>query len=916
LSGAGKSSLAFDTVFAEGQRRFIESMSTYARQFLDQMERPPVDDIENVLPAVALEARNSVRNARSTVGTLSEVTDVLRLLFAHVGEIRCPEDGGVVRRQTAEEIALELVEGGLGSSILITAPLPRPVRRADQAIRELARQGYRRYLEDGDIKKLTSEASWARRLDPLLLLLGRFQAAEKVLARIQEAVEEGLEIGSGRIEVYGTDGVRYYRTGLSCSRCGREFQDPVPALFSFNSPLGACARCQGFGRVIGVDRRRVVPDQALSLQQRPLAPWNSPAYEDLYDQLLVACRKRDVPVDVPWSDLSEEARLWIWSGEGDFVSVEKFFGWLEKRSYKVHVRVLLARYRSYDPCPSCGGGRLCAEACNVRLLERTLPELLGLSVEEFGGWLGEAKWSEVQREKAGPLLGQLVERASVLERVGLGYLALDRHARTLSGGETQRINLAAALGSGLTSTLYVLDEPTIGLHPSDSEKLMALLRSLADRGNTVLVVEHDRTLIEGADHIIDLGPGAGEQGGEVLVQGPLDQILACEKSLTASYLKPRPRTVARNHLARFRREQGRRSLADELEGRKQFTVVGASVHNLRDLTLRFPQHALVAVTGVSGSGKSTLVENVLFANLNKGRRALDIEPGECVRLDGFEGLGGVMFVGQQPLGKSKRSNAVTYIKAYDQIRRLFAATPQARRTGVTPGHFSFNVDKGRCPTCKGSGEVEVDMQFMSPISISCDECGGSRFKRHLLRIRFCGLNIAETLQLTVDEAMERFVGQKKLLDKLQYLVDAGLGYLRLGQSTASLSGGECQRLKLASFLSDELPEPHLLLFDEPTTGLHMADIDLLCGTLRRLVKAGHSVVVVEHSADLIARTDWIVDLGPGGGAQGGHLLYSGPLERFVETADGPTADELRKFLGGRHEIEDFKRTYREGDVAQ
>jgi excinuclease ABC subunit A len=897
LSGAGKSSLAFDTIFAEGQRRFVESMSTYARQFLDQMERPPVDEMENVLPAVALEARNSVRNARATVGTLSEVTDVLRLLFAHVGEVRCPDDGEVARRLAPEEMAQQLIAGEVGDTYLVIASVPRPEQRADEALRELTRQGFRRFLENGEVVQVTSRDRWPRRIDPLPLVLGRFRSGQGSSARVQAIIEEGLSLGAGRVEAHGPEGVRHFNSGLSCSHCGREFQVPVPALFSFNSPLGACPRCQGFGRVIGVDRRRVIPDGSLTLGQRPIAPWNTPAYSDLYDRLEEACEERGVDLDTPWDDLPGAVREWVWGGDGEFVSLEEFFRWLEKRSYKVHVRVLLARYRSYDQCPDCGGGRLRPEASSVRVLERTLPELSSLSVEEFRDWFSDAQWSDEERAKVGSLLEELEERVSVLDRVGLGYLTLDRQARTLSGGETQRVNLAAALGSGLTSTLYVLDEPTIGLHPSDSERLMALLRSLARRGNTVLVVEHDRALIEGSDHIIDLGPAAGDKGGQVLVEGSLSEVLKSEESLTASYLRAKPRTAARDHLARFRREQGRRSLREELEGREQFSVIGASAHNLRGLTVNFPQGALVAVTGVSGSGKSTLVENVLYGNLQQSRGVGGVDPGECVGLEGFQDLGGVLFVGQQPLGKSRRSNPVTYIKAYDQIRKLFAATPLARAQGITPGHFSFNVGKGRCPVCKGSGAVEVDMQFMSTASIVCDECSGRRFRPRVLGIRFCGLNIAETLDLTVSAAIRRFVGHKKLQRRLKYLVDAGLGYLRLGQSTATLSGGECQRLKLASFLSDRLPAPHLLLFDEPTTGLHMADIELLCGTLRRLVKAGHSVVVVEHSPDLIARADWVVDLGPGGGARGGDLLYSGPLESFVEAADGPTARELRRHLG-------------------
>jgi excinuclease ABC subunit A len=895
-SGAGKSSLAFDTVFAEGQRRFVESMSTYARQFLQQMERPPVGEIRNLLPAVAIEARNGVRNARSTVGTLSEVTDVLRLLFTHLGETRCPDDGATVRSLTSEEIADQLSRGAVGGQFLLVARLCRPSRRADSALRELVRQGFSRRLEGRDAVRMTSSDGWSKRLDPLLLILGRFRAEPSVRGRLAAAIEDGLGMGDAKIEAHGEKGTRYFSRAFACSCCGREFRRPVPALFSFNSPLGACARCQGFGRVIGVDRGRVIPDPRRSLSQRPIAPWNSPAYEDLYEGLFEACSERGVSLEVPWGDLPSEVQEWIWHGEGDFVNLDRFFRWLEKRSYKVHVRVLLARYRAYDPCPECHGGRLQPEGNLVRLAGKTLPELCRLSVEEFRRWLGEREWSPRELEIASPLLGELEERIAVLHRVGLDYLTLDRQARSLSGGETQRINLAAALGSGLTSTLYVLDEPTIGLHPRDSDRLLALLKSLAERGNTILVVEHDRTLMEGADHVIDLGPAAGEQGGQVIVEGTVRDLLACDDSLTAAYLRQRPSTPARSHVARYRREQGRESLTEEMEARAQFEIVGARVHNLENLSVRFPRQALVVVTGVSGSGKSTLVENVIYANLQRRRGKTDVDPGECDRLGGFDDLSEVILVDQQPLGRSKRSNPVTYVKAYDEVRRLFASVPQARSEGIAAGHFSFNLTKGRCAVCEGTGETEVDMQFMSAVTVICEGCEGRRFRPEVLAIRFRGLNIAETLDLTVEAAIRHFVGNRRLRTRLRQLIEAGLGYLRLGQPTSTLSGGEAQRLKLASFLGAGMEEPRLFLFDEPTTGLHMADIDLLCKTLRRLVRAGHSVVVVEHSPDFIARADWIIDLGPGGGVRGGRLLFSGPVEPFLDQVRGPTADELRRHL--------------------
>jgi excinuclease ABC subunit A len=896
-SGAGKSSLAFDTVFAEGQRRFVESMSTYARQFLDQMERPPVEAIHNILPAVALEASNTIRNARSTVGTITEVYDVLRLLFSHVGEPECPEGHGAVRRYTTREAADEIAGGVVGERVVLVAPVRRPKKAATAALRELVRQGYARRLVGDEIVRMDSKATWEKELDPMPLVLGRYQANGGEVAALAAAVEEGDRLVLVRLEARGELGTRHFSLRLACTVCGARVRPPTPALFSFNSPLGACPECQGFGRVIGVDRRRVIPDGTQTLAQGPIAPWNTPAYEDLYEKLIRACQERGLPLDVPWDELPDEVRAWVWSGKGPFTNLDRFFRWLEKRSYKVHVRALLARYRSYDPCPACGGSRLQPEALRVRLDGVTLPELAALSVERFRQWLAGRDWTARQREVAGHLLEQLAERIEVLHRVGLDYLALDRQARTLSGGEAQRIHLAAALGSGLTSTLYVLDEPTIGLHPRDSDRLIDLLGDLAKRGNTVLVVEHDRTIIKGADHIIDLGPAAGEHGGRVLVEGDLAQVMATEASLTGQYLRDRPHTPARRHGARYRRERGQESLEEELAAQPRVRVRGARAHNLRGFDLELPLEGLVAITGVSGSGKSTLVENVIFANYQRARGVVEVDPGECDALEGLDDLADVVLIDQRPLGRSSRSNAVTYVKAYDDIRKLYASTPRARARKITPGHFSFNLDLGRCPECKGTGVVTVDMQFMAEVTVTCDHCQGRRFRAEVLGVLVDGLNIAETLELTVEQAIERFRGERRLVKRLQPLVDTGLGYLRLGQSTSTLSGGEAQRLKLASFLSErDGGERRLFLFDEPTTGLHMSDIDLLYHTLRRLVKRRHGIVVVEHSLELVSRADWIVDLGPGGGVHGGELLYSGPLRPFLDEVESPTAEELRRYL--------------------
>ncbi|MFL6293917.1 MAG: excinuclease ABC subunit UvrA [Thermoanaerobaculia bacterium] len=898
-SGAGKSSLAFDTIFAEGQRRFVESMSTYARQFLDQMERPPVDAIDNILPAVALEAKNAVRNARSTVGTITEAMDVLRLLFTHLGEVGCPNGHGPVRSYTPEEAARELVEGAAGDPFTLLVRIPRPKKGAEDALGELIRQGFQRRLQGEEVVRMEPGERWPAKLDPLPLVLGRFPARQDATARILDTVEAGFRMangGGGKVEARGST-VRLYSRELSCAVCGEVVRRPTPALFSFNSPLGACPTCQGFGRVIGIDRARVIPDPKRSLSERPIAPWNTPAYEELYDELLKAAKKRGIALDRPWSDLSEEDREWVWSGAGKQTNLEEFFEWLEARTYKVHVRVLLARYRSYNPCPDCGGARLRPEAVAVRLEGKNLPDLMAMSIERLRSWLRERRWTPRQREVAGHLLDEIAERIEVLHRVGLDYLTLDRQARTLSGGETQRIHLAAALGSGLTSTLYVLDEPTIGLHPQDSERLLELLRDLARRGNTVLVVEHDRTLIKGADHIIDLGPAAGEHGGQVVAEGPLSVILACEASLTGRYLRERPSTPARRHVARFRREQGWETLAQEISNLPRVSIRGARAHNLKNVDVDLPLGAMVAVTGVSGSGKSTLIENVLYGTYQRARGVVDVDPGECDSLLGLEALEDVTLVDQRPLGRSTRSNPITYIKAYDEIRKLFAGTSDARVRGITPAHFSFNVERGRCPACEGTGVTEVDMQFMAPVTVPCETCQGHRFRPEVLAVRYRGRNISEALELTVEAALDFFADQKRLCRRLRMLNEVGLGYLRLGQATSTLSGGEAQRLKLASFLDRPGSEgKRLFLFDEPTTGLHLSDIDLLYHTLRKLVQRGDGVIVVEHSPDLIARADWIVDMGPGGGVHGGEVLYSGPLEPFLDQVESPTAEELRRHL--------------------
>ncbi|HVR28394.1 MAG TPA: excinuclease ABC subunit UvrA [Thermoanaerobaculia bacterium] len=920
-SGSGKSSLAFDTVYAEAQRRFIESMSTYARQFLEQVERPPVEAMRGILPAVALAARNTVKNARSTVGTMTEAYDVLRLVFAHLGRVACEHGHGELRSSTAPQAADQLVSAAGGEPITVLAPIRRPAKRADAALAELVRQGYFRILHDGRVERIEARRRWPKELDPLPLVLGRFSPSPRSRSRLTAAIEEAYRLSGGRVELRGAPD-RFLGQRLTCPECGATSTRPQPALFSFNSPLGACPECQGFGRVIGVDRERVIPDPGKTLRERPIAPWNSPSYEEHYQPLWKAARRRGVPLDVPWRDLDASAREWVWSGDADrdFVSLSRFFAWLERRNYKMHVRVLLSRYRAYEECRSCGGRRLCPEALSVKVKGKDASELARLSVEELRAWLQAQTWEPWERETAAHLLDELGGRLDTLHRVGLDYLTLDRQARTLAGGEAQRIQLASALGTGLTSTLYVLDEPTIGLHPQDSERLLALLRDLASRGNTVLVVEHDRTLIRGADHVIDLGPRAGDRGGEVMAEGSFEEVLRSETSLTARYLRNgiwgdgeragaggAGGDCAASEVAEARAgcepRGGFETAAIDVDALPRIGIRGAAENNLRDLDVDLPVGCLVAVTGVSGSGKSTLVHRVLHDTYQRSKGVVEVEPGRCRELLGLERLEDLVLVDQRPLGRSSRSNPVTYSKAYDEIRRLFASTPSARREGVTAGHFSFNLEGGRCPDCEGTGVEEVDMQFMAPVEVVCDRCQGRRFLPKVLAVTWGGLDIAETLELTVEQAQAHFAAESRVRRRLESLAAVGLGYLRLGQSTATLSGGEAQRLKLATFLdagrgARRAAAPRLFLFDEPTTGLHMADIDLLHRTLRRLVARGDGVVVIEHSLDLIARADWIVDLGPGGGEHGGALLFSGPRQRFVEEGRSPTAVELRLFLAG------------------
>ncbi|RMD83516.1 MAG: excinuclease ABC subunit A, partial [Candidatus Dadabacteria bacterium] len=864
VSGSGKSSLVFDTLYAEGQRRYVQSLSTYARLFLEQMERPDVDFVSDVPPAIALEQKNAIKNARSTVGTITEVHDYLRLLMTHAGAISCLECGAPVRKRTVEDVASELESARAGRRLIIHAEIPLADVEPEEAVAAVRRQGYSRAMV-GETTVLLEEAGTdAVRDGKLDVVIDRLVAGPDKGTRLREALERGFHLGRGTVLVSDatTGEATRYQNRLACTRCGRDHLAPSPQLFSFNSPLGACPECEGFGRVVDIDLDKVIPNKRLSLKDGAIAPWSTPAYQDFQEEFLRAAERRGYSTELPYSQLPDEAKRWILEGDRETPGIRGFFDWLESRRYKTHVRILLARYRTYRTCPACHGARLRPEALAVRVGRWNIAELAALSISKLRRVIARLPLDDSARARCQPVLRELKNRLAYLDEVGLGYLTLDRQARTLSGGEAQRIHLAAALGSALTDTLYALDEPTVGLHPRDSGRLLSVLRKLTRAGNTVVLVEHDPTIIAGADHVIDLGPGGGARGGEVLYQGPPSEL-------------PRQRTATgRLLLIRTLHRQERREV--KADG-PALVVRGAREHNLAIDRLVIPLRRLVCVTGVSGSGKSTLVENVIYENYLRERGLGGHEAGACDGIDGFEQLEDVLMMRQTPIGRSLRSNPVTYIKCYDEIRKIFAATAAARRSKLGSAAFSFNSPGGRCERCQGTGRITIEMHFMADIDVVCDECGGKRFKERVLEVRYRDRNINDVLEMTVDEAREFFADRPALRTRLDCLAAVGLGYLKLGQPTSTLSGGEAQRLKLASFLAEERKSRGtLFIFDEPTTGLHLADVHTLIGVLDGLVERGHSVLVVEHHTDFISHADYVIDLGPEGGDAGGRVVVAGP----------------------------------------
>ncbi|KPK62748.1 MAG: excinuclease ABC subunit A [Planctomycetes bacterium SM23_32] len=891
VSGSGKSSLALDTLYAEGQRRYIESFSAYARQFLERMDKPDVDAVENVPPAIAIEQKNPVKNRRSTVGTATELNDYMRLFWARVGHVFCPDCDREIVAHAVGRVVEEAAAMPEGTRFMVTFPLTLTERLSTQQQADRIREmGFVRLLVGGEVADITADET------PQLpagaeveVVVDRLIVREGVSERLTEAVETCYRLGKGRCRVRAVGGaeggrMREFTRMLRCTECGREMPTPTPQLFSFNNPLGACENCSGYGATIAISRQRCAPDPGKSLRDGAIAPWTTETTAECLEQLLAGAPEAGIPVDVPWGELEPWQRDAVFEGTEHFYGVMDFFDWLETKKYKLHVRVLLSRYRSYVTCQQCGGTRLTPEARAVKVGRVSIADVNAMTIERADRFFREeVELTDYERKISSLLLREIRSRLDCLVRIGLGYLTLDRHTRTLSGGEMQRVNLTTSLGSALVNTLYILDEPSIGLHARDADRLIAILKNLRDCGNTVVVVEHDRPIIEAADHVIDLGPGAGERGGRVVYSGPADELCRSEESVTGAYL----RGELRIPVPRSRRKPGRDRIA----------LKGARQHNLKGVDVEFPLGLFTCVTGVSGSGKSTLVRDTLYGALKRhkpGGYAEEI--GEHDQLTGHDLIDDVILVDQSPIGRTPRSNPATYIKAYGDIRRLFAGTRDARIRNLDPGVFSFNTPGGRCDECEGAGSMRVDMQFLADVFVTCPRCEGRRFHKDILRVRYNGRSIHDVLNMTVHEATRFFADQKQIARRLRYLTDTGLGYLKLGQPATTLSGGEAQRLKLASQMASSTKERLLFIFDEPTVGLHFDDVRKLLSCFQSLVDGGHSVLVVEHNLDVVKYADHVIDLGPEQGEQGGEVVVAGTPEAVARCGRSHTGRFLRDVL--------------------